>query len=316
MVSFELDGTVEETSSFVSSLQYFALGESLGGVRALVCLPCKMTHASIPAEERHALGLSDTLVRLSPGCESPRDLVRDIVSGLDRLGAGTSASRPVSNARMRRGCGVLIGVLAVAACGGKKVNSAAEAARIAAETRAFAELRVTRRLLRLPARSEGRLREAGRHRRAGPASSCGSSKSRCCWRCASGSSRWIQQPSLARVRAARDRAAAGHRRRPLRRDRGSHADGHQRHPGEPRRGVPARASGVRGERRGSARLALHRHGGAACLCASICLSRSTAAYGRRFNRVAGQPPPAPLADPHARRHLADGVVHRRVRAQE
>ena len=92
MVSFELDGTVEETSSFVSSLQYFALGESLGGVRALVCLPCKMTHASIPAEERLALGLSDTLVRLSPGCESPRDLVRDIVSGLDRVGSGTSAA--------------------------------------------------------------------------------------------------------------------------------------------------------------------------------------------------------------------------------
>jgi len=92
MVSFELDGTVEETSSFVSSLQYFALGESLGGVRALVCLPCKMTHASIPAETRHALGLSDTLVRLSPGCESPRDLVRDIVAGLDRLGAGTSTA--------------------------------------------------------------------------------------------------------------------------------------------------------------------------------------------------------------------------------
>jgi hypothetical protein len=44
---------------------------------------------------------------------------------------------------MRRGCGVLIGVLALAACGGKKVNSAAEAARIAAQTRAFAELRVT-----------------------------------------------------------------------------------------------------------------------------------------------------------------------------
>jgi len=44
---------------------------------------------------------------------------------------------------MRRGCCVLIGVLALAACGGKKVNSAAEAARIAAETRAFAELRVS-----------------------------------------------------------------------------------------------------------------------------------------------------------------------------
>jgi len=89
MVSFELDGTLEEASEFVSSLQYFALGESLGGVRALVCLPCKMTHASIPAETRHALGLSDTLIRLSPGCESAKDLVRDLVAGLDRLGART-----------------------------------------------------------------------------------------------------------------------------------------------------------------------------------------------------------------------------------
>jgi len=87
MVSFEIDGTPAEASKFVSSLKYFALGESLGGVRALVCLPCKMTHASIPAETRKQLGLSDTLVRLSPGCESPRDLVRDITDGLDRLGA-------------------------------------------------------------------------------------------------------------------------------------------------------------------------------------------------------------------------------------
>ncbi len=91
MVSFELDGTVEEASAFVASLKYFALGESLGGVRALVCLPCKMTHASIPAETRHALGLSDTLIRLSPGCESPRDLVKDLVEGLDRIGAGREA---------------------------------------------------------------------------------------------------------------------------------------------------------------------------------------------------------------------------------
>jgi cystathionine beta-lyase/cystathionine gamma-synthase len=46
-----------------------------------------MTHASIPAETRAALGLSDTLIRLSPGCESPRDLVRDVLEGLDRLGS-------------------------------------------------------------------------------------------------------------------------------------------------------------------------------------------------------------------------------------
>jgi cystathionine beta-lyase/cystathionine gamma-synthase len=86
MVSFELDGTPDEAATLVSSLKYFALGESLGGVRALVCLPCKMTHASIPPETRAELGLSDTLIRLSPGCESAKDLVADIITGLNRLG--------------------------------------------------------------------------------------------------------------------------------------------------------------------------------------------------------------------------------------
>ena len=85
MVSFELDGTPEEAAALVSSFRYFALGESLGGVRALVCLPCKMTHASIPPETRKELGLSDTLIRLSPGCESPKDLVADINDSLHRL---------------------------------------------------------------------------------------------------------------------------------------------------------------------------------------------------------------------------------------
>jgi cystathionine gamma-lyase len=85
MVSFELDGTPAQAAAFVSALQYFALGESLGGVRALVCLPCRMTHASIPPETRAELGLSDTLIRLSTGCESARDLVQDLVSGLDRI---------------------------------------------------------------------------------------------------------------------------------------------------------------------------------------------------------------------------------------
>lgn len=95
MVSFELDGTLEEASAFVSSRKYFALGESLGGVRALVCLPCKMTHASIPAATRHALGLSDTLIRLSPGIESARDLISDLIEGLDALGAKQEALEAV-----------------------------------------------------------------------------------------------------------------------------------------------------------------------------------------------------------------------------
>jgi len=92
MVSFELDGTIEDASAFVSSLTYFALGESLGGVRSLVCLPCKMTHASIPAATRAQLGLSDTLIRLSPGIENTRDLVGDLTRALNAVSANVELS--------------------------------------------------------------------------------------------------------------------------------------------------------------------------------------------------------------------------------
>ena len=83
MVSFELDGSVDEVVAFVSSRKFFTLGESLGSVKSLLCHPARMTHASIPPEARAALGLSDTLIRLSPGCEHHRDLVADLLEGLD-----------------------------------------------------------------------------------------------------------------------------------------------------------------------------------------------------------------------------------------
>jgi cystathionine gamma-lyase len=85
MLSLELDGTVEEVAAFASSRRYFTLGESLGGVKALICHPATMTHASIPAEARAELGLSDTLLRLSPGCENAKDLVADLLEGLASL---------------------------------------------------------------------------------------------------------------------------------------------------------------------------------------------------------------------------------------
>lgn len=85
MVSFELDGTVDEVIAFVSSRRFFALGESLGGVKSLVCHPARMTHASIPPDERARLGLSETLVRLSPGCEHRKDLVADLLDGLEAV---------------------------------------------------------------------------------------------------------------------------------------------------------------------------------------------------------------------------------------
>ena len=82
MVSFELDGSIEDVTNFVSSRRLFALGESLGGVKSLVCHPARMTHASIPADRRAALGLSDALIRLSPGIEHAADLIEDLRAGL------------------------------------------------------------------------------------------------------------------------------------------------------------------------------------------------------------------------------------------
>jgi cystathionine beta-lyase/cystathionine gamma-synthase len=85
MVSFELNGSLDEVVAFASSRRYFTLGESLGGVKALLCHPATMTHASIPPEARAELGLSDTLIRLSPGCEHADDLVEDLIEGLAQV---------------------------------------------------------------------------------------------------------------------------------------------------------------------------------------------------------------------------------------
>lgn len=100
MVSFELEGTTEDVAAFVSSRRYFTLGESLGGVKALICHPARMTHASIPKEERARLGLSDNLIRLSPGCENAKDLVEDLLQGLDQIDKENAAkSFAVAQAR-------------------------------------------------------------------------------------------------------------------------------------------------------------------------------------------------------------------------
>lgn len=86
MLSFELKGSVADVTAFVSHRRLFTLGESLGGVKSLICHPARMTHASIPAGQRAALGLSDTLIRLSPGIEHADDLIDDLVEGLGQVG--------------------------------------------------------------------------------------------------------------------------------------------------------------------------------------------------------------------------------------
>jgi cystathionine beta-lyase/cystathionine gamma-synthase len=87
---------VEEVAAFASGRRYFTLGESLGGVKALVCHPATMTHASIPAAARAELGLSDTLIRLSPGCENAADLVDDLLEGLEQVEAAREKTRAVA----------------------------------------------------------------------------------------------------------------------------------------------------------------------------------------------------------------------------
>ncbi|XP_012233878.1 putative cystathionine gamma-lyase 2 [Linepithema humile] len=80
MVSFYLKGNSKE---FLKALKVFTLAESLGGYESLAELPSVMTHASVPEDERAALGITDQLIRLSVGLESEQDLVADIQQALN-----------------------------------------------------------------------------------------------------------------------------------------------------------------------------------------------------------------------------------------
>ncbi len=88
MITFFIKGGLEESRRFLESLHLFTLAESLGGVESLVDHPAIMTHASVPPDQRAALGISDTLIRLSVGIENPDDLIADLQHGL-RAAAGS-----------------------------------------------------------------------------------------------------------------------------------------------------------------------------------------------------------------------------------
>jgi cystathionine gamma-lyase len=84
IVTFEMKGDIENARRMLESLKVFSLAESLGGVESLVDHPAIMTHASIPAETRKTLGITDTLVRLSVGIESVDDLWGDLAQALNK----------------------------------------------------------------------------------------------------------------------------------------------------------------------------------------------------------------------------------------
>jgi cystathionine gamma-lyase len=82
MITVEFDRDLAATKRFLERTQLFALAESLGGVESLIEHPALMTHGSIPAEQRAALGISDSLVRISAGIEDGDDLIADLDQAL------------------------------------------------------------------------------------------------------------------------------------------------------------------------------------------------------------------------------------------
>ena len=82
IISVDIKGGLAPARRMLERTRLFTLAESLGGVESLIEHPAIMTHASIPAEQRAALGISDGLVRLSVGIEACPDLISDLDAAL------------------------------------------------------------------------------------------------------------------------------------------------------------------------------------------------------------------------------------------
>jgi cystathionine gamma-lyase len=82
IISIDLKGGFEKARKMLEGCQLFALAESLGGVESLINHPAVMTHASVPAEKRAEIGITDSLVRLSVGVEDVDDLIAELDSVL------------------------------------------------------------------------------------------------------------------------------------------------------------------------------------------------------------------------------------------
>lgn len=85
MITFYIKGGMDSARQFLENVNVFALAESLGGVESLIEHPAIMTHASVPAENRKALGIDDSLIRLSVGVEDINDLIADLKFAFDKV---------------------------------------------------------------------------------------------------------------------------------------------------------------------------------------------------------------------------------------
>jgi cystathionine beta-lyase/cystathionine gamma-synthase len=93
IVSVRLRGPESRALEFAKRTRLFSLAESLGGVESLINHPARMTHGSIPKEERDRRGITDSLLRLSVGIESARDLIADLRQALDATRTNTASAR-------------------------------------------------------------------------------------------------------------------------------------------------------------------------------------------------------------------------------
>ena len=83
MLSFELRGGKEAAKQFLDRITIALNAVSLGGVETLITQPAQTSHAGMTADERHRLGITDGLIRLSVGIEDAGDLMADFESALD-----------------------------------------------------------------------------------------------------------------------------------------------------------------------------------------------------------------------------------------
>ncbi len=84
MISFELVGGIPAGKAVMNGVTLCALAESLGAVETMITHPATMTHVDVPAEERHARGLTDGLVRISVGIEDCDDIIADLKAALEK----------------------------------------------------------------------------------------------------------------------------------------------------------------------------------------------------------------------------------------
>lgn len=85
VVSFEIDGTLEETSAFIDALRMPYIAPSLGGVESLVEQPALMSYYELAPVDRRQIGIGDSLVRYSTGIEDTEDLLSDVEQALRHL---------------------------------------------------------------------------------------------------------------------------------------------------------------------------------------------------------------------------------------